>query len=344
MKATKLPSGNWRVQIQKNGKRYSFTARRKSDAIDNAEDFLKRKADVTETPLGDAIDEYIDLKSNVLSPSTVRGYKKVRRNNFQELMPVPVRELDSETIQRAINRMSADHSPKSVTNAYGLLTATLKIYAPKMLLNVTLPSERPKEYNVPTKDEVNRLIDAASENMKTAIMLAAFCSLRRSEIIALKSDDIEGDVIHVRAAVVQDKDGKMVTKSTKTFNGDRYIPIPQIVQNQINGKVGKICPISLSTITKEFCRIRKKAGVDCRFHDLRHYYASALHAIGVPDQYIMKYGGWKNPAMLHSVYRNTLSDYEEINAKKVTDYFDEINEDQNDKTNDLKNVKQEAEI
>lgn len=308
--------------MQKDGKRYSFTHKKKTTAKKMAEDFLERKADITATPLGIAIDEYIDLKSNVLSPSTVRGYRKVRRNNFQELMPVPVRELDSETIQRAINRMSADHSPKSVANAYGLLTATLKMYAPKILLNVTLPSERPKEYNVPTKDEVNRLIDAASENMKTAIMLAAFCSLRRSEIVALESEDIIGDTIHVSRAAVQGADGEITIKSTKTYNGDRYVPIPKIIQNHINGKQGRICPIALSTITKEFRRIRKFAGVDCRFHDLRHYYASSLHAIGVPDQYIMKYGGWKNPAMLHQVYRNTLSDYEEINARKATAYFD----------------------
>lgn len=315
-------SGSYRVQVQKDGKRYSFTAKKKSDAISQAETFLKRKADVTETPLGDAIDEYIELKSNVLSPSTVRGYMKVRRNNLQELMSVPVREIDSETIQRAINRMSADHSPKSVANAYGLLTATLKIYAPRMLLDVTLPTERPLEYNVPTREDINKLLDAASPNMKTAIMLAAFCSLRRSEIVALESSDITDNVIHVQRAAVQGPDGKITYKGTKTYNGDRYVPMPDVVMEQLQDKTGRVCPIALSTITKEFRRIRKLAGVNCRFHDLRHYYASALHAIGVPDQYIMKYGGWKNPAMLHQVYRNTLSDYEEINARKATDYFD----------------------
>ncbi len=322
MKPQQLPSGKWRVQVQKDGKRYSFTHEKKTTAKKLAEDFVERKADITATPLGLAIDEYIELKSNVLSPSTIRGYKKVRRNNLQELMPVPVREIDSETIQRAINRMSADHSPKSVANAYGLLTATLKIYAPRMLLDVTLPTERPLEYNVPTREDINKLLAAASPNMKTAIMLAAFCSLRRGEIVALESSDITDNVIHVQRAAVQGADGKITFKGTKTYNGDRYVPMPEIVTEQLQDKTGRVCPIALSTITKEFRRIRKKAGVDCRFHDLRHYYASALHAIGVPDQYIMKYGGWKNPSMLHKVYRNTLSDYEAINARKVTDFFD----------------------
>lgn len=316
-------SGAYRVQVQKDGKRYSFTAKKKSDAIRQAEEFLKRKADVTETPLGDAINEYIAMKENVLSPSTIRGYKKVRRNNFQELMPIPVRELDSETIQRAINRMSANHSPKSVANAYGLLTATLSMYAPMMRLEVTLPSERPQEYNVPTKEDVDKLLTAASPNMKTAIMLAAYCSLRRGEIVALDSSDINGNVIHVKQAAVQGPDGKITIKSTKTYKSDRYVTMPDKLVKIVEGKTGRICPIALSTITKEFRRIRKKAGVNCRFHDLRHYYASALHAIGVPDQYVMKSGGWKNPAMLHKVYRNTLSDFEKINTDKAVNYFDD---------------------
>lgn len=322
MKAVKRGS-KYRVQVQHKGKRYSFTAKKKSDAIQKAEDFLKCKADVTETPLGDAIDEYIELKKDVLSPSTIRGYEKMRRNNLQELMPIPIRELDSETIQRAVSRMSANHSPKSVANAYGLLTATLKLYAPMMHLDVTLPSERPMNYNVPTKEDVDKLLTAASQNMKTAIMLAAYCSLRRGEIVALNSSDIQGNVIHVRHASVQGPDGETTVKGTKTYKSDRYVTMPDKLMQHIKGKEGKVCPIALSTITKEFRRIRKKAGIECRFHDLRHYYASALHAILVPDQYIMKSGGWKNPAMLHKVYRNTLSDFEKINTDKAVNYFDD---------------------
>lgn len=323
MKATKLPSGNWRVQVMHNGKRYSFTDKKKKDAEDKARIFLEQKADVTATPLGEAIDQYIEIKRNVLSPATIRGYEKIKRNNLLDLMDIPIRDLDSETVQRSINRMSADKSPKTVANAYGLVTATLCIYAPAMRLQVTLPAAEPKEYNIPITRDLNKLLDAASDNMKTAIMLAAFCSMRRSEICALRSEDINGNVIHIRRAYVQDSDGKTVEKSTKTYKSDRYVTAPDMLINYIKGKVGRICPIALSTLTKEFGRIRKKAGVDCRFHDLRHYYASALHAIGVPDQYVMKSGGWKTDSVLKRVYRNTLSDFEKANAKKAAQYFAE---------------------
>ncbi|MBR0090420.1 MAG: site-specific integrase, partial [Lachnospiraceae bacterium] len=63
------------------------------------------------------------------------------------------------------------------------------------------------------------------------------------------------------------------------------------------------------------------AGMKCRFHDLRHYSASILHAIGVPDQYIMERGGWSDDRVLKAVYRNTLDDQSKAFTKKANDYF-----------------------
>lgn len=322
MKAIKR-GNKWRVQVQYNGKRYSFTAKTKKAAKDKAKEFLERKADAAAMPLGEAIDQYIEIKENVLSPATVRGYDKIRRNNLQDIMDVSIRDLTDEMIQRSVNIMAADHAPKTVANAYGLVSATLGVYAPNMHPQITLPAEEPQEYDIPVIRDLNKLLDAASENMKTAIMLAAFCSMRRSEICALRSEDIEGNIIHVKRAYVHNKDGETVDKITKNYDSDRYVTAPDMLINHIKGKEGRVCPIALSTVTKEFGRISKKAGVKCRFHDLRHYYASALHAIGVPDQYIQKSGGWKTDTILKKVYRNTLSDFEKANAKKAAKYFAE---------------------
>ncbi|MBP3296406.1 MAG: tyrosine-type recombinase/integrase, partial [Lachnospiraceae bacterium] len=71
-----------------------------------------------------------------------------------------------------------------------------------------------------------------------------------------------------------------------------------------------------------FCRLRNRLGMECRFHDLRHYAASILHAIGVPDQYIMERGGWSTDGTLKAIYRNTLSDKSRQFSAKANDYFD----------------------
>ena len=322
MKPTQLPSGSWRIQIQRDGRRYNFTAKDKETAIQNAEAFLKVRSDVTYTLLGDAIDKYIDLKRNVLSPSTIRGYESIRKSCLPELMQMPLRDLNSMILQQAVNELSANHSPKTVRNIYGLIISTVRMFAPALSVTVRLPQKRRAEYHVPSSDEVALMLSQSlTDDLRTAIMLAAFCGLRRSEIIALESDDITGDTIHVHRAAVHDSEYNVVIKSPKTYESDRYVRMPDLVREQITGKTGRIVPIGLSTLTRQFVTLRKSLGLRCRFHDLRHYYASFQHAIGIPDQYIMQSGGWRSDSILKSVYRNTLDDVKKENDDQINSFI-----------------------
>lgn len=321
MKIRQLPSGSWTTQVQINGKRKSITHKSKTECKRLAMEYASRRSDTLSVPLGNLIDNYIDDKRNVLSPSTVERYERIRERHFQRLMIVPANKLTSERIQREINLMSAEYAPKTVRNAYGLITATLDLYAPEVKFRVTMPAKRKIEYHIPTTEEVNALLAAASPNMKTAIMLAAFCGLRRGEIAALTDSDIHDNVLHVSKSAVIDSNHQTVIKTPKTYHSDRIVMMPDIVKNHLEGKVGKICPIALSTITREFDALRDRLGMKCRFHDLRHYYASILHAIGVPDQYIMEQGGWKSDFMLKAVYRNTLDDMRAKNNAKINSFF-----------------------
>lgn len=321
MKAVKLPSGSWRVQIQVNGSRKSITRKTKKEAEAAAADFVLRNASAPAAPLGVLVDKYIESRENIVSPQTIVGYEKIRRNNLTELYDVPVCDLTSEKVQSAVNLMALSHTPKSVKNAYGLISATLRVYAPEKRLHVSMPAAVPVEYNLPSEEDLWRLIDEASENMKTAIMLAAFCSLRREEIAALRSEDIEGNKIHVRRAIVHDKHGEDVEKTTKTYKSDRVVVAPSFLIDHIKGKEGRICPIALATITGSFVKLRNRLGLKCRFHDLRHYYASDLHAHRVPDVYIMKFGGWKSAETLNRIYRNTLDDFEKKYADDAAEIF-----------------------
>ena len=322
MKLQKLPSGSYRIQIQRDGKRYSFTAKDKDTAIANAQAFLKVQEDITYMKLGDAIDEYIDLKRNVLSPSTIRGYEQIRQNHLPELMNTPIRELNSIVLQQAVNELSVDRSPKTVRNIYGLITSTIRMCAPALSVTVRLPQKRRAEYHVPSSDEVSLMLSQSlTDDLRTAIMLAAFCGLRRSEIIALESDDITGDTIHVHRAAVHDSEYNVVIKSPKTYESDRYVRMPDLVREQIAGKTGRIVPIGLSTLTRQFVTLRKSLGLRCRFHDLRHYYASFQHAINIPDQYIMESGGWRSDSILKSVYRNTLDDMKKENDDQINSFI-----------------------
>lgn len=66
--------------------------------------------------------------------------------------------------------------------------------------------------------------------------------------------------------------------------------------------------------------------VHFRFHDMQHYAASIIHAIGVQDQYqyIMQRGGWSSDHTLKAIYRGTIGEYTQKYNTMTLQYFDNM--------------------
>lgn len=345
--AKKLASGSWRCQVyshteeimQPDGsikkKRIykSFTSnipghKGKRDAEKQAADWAASKEAISKCKLtyGEALDRYIEARSSVLSPGTIREYKRSRKADLQGLMGKMLSDITQEQIQIEINKESLTHSPKSVRNMHGLLSAVFAAYRPEFVLRTALPKKvRPTLY-IPTETDIRKLMGyVEGTEMEIPVLLAAFGPMRRGEIAALRSDHIKGDIVHVEFAMALDENNKWVQKSTKSESGDRYIQFPSFVIKKLEGIDGKITSLKPNQISDRFIDIIKRAGLPkFRFHDLRHYSASIQHALGIPDAYIMQRGGWKSDAVLKNVYRHALED----SAKKMNgianQYFDTL--------------------
>ena len=319
-KAKKLKSGNWNVQIQINGKRYSCTGATKKEAQDKAKKVyagaeLEKRIPLT---VGKAIDDYILAKTGTLSPSTIKGYQSIRKNYLQDIMNLNISDLTQADVQIAVSNDSVKgKSPKTIRNAHGLLAAVIDIYRPNFVLKTRLPQNQKYEIRIFSEDEMRKVWQKAKGNKyELPILLASWMGLRMSEIRGLKFGDIKDGRLHVHSAIVAGPNGD-VEKGTKTTAGDRWIKIPEPILNLITANgVGPsedhICPYADITIYKNFQNICKKAGVEpCRFHDLRHFAASEAHALGVPDKYAMKRMGHKTDNMLKNVYQHTMRDKED---------------------------------
>ena len=96
------------------------------------------------------------------------------------------------------------------------LSAVLGIYRPDFTLRTDLPNKvRPSIY-VPTDKEVETLIKRVSgTQMEIPVLLAAFGPMRRSEICALTSDQIDGNIVHVDRAIVLNENYQWVIKKPK---------------------------------------------------------------------------------------------------------------------------------
>ena len=327
-KITKLPSGNYgtRVYDKKTKKQKHLTAPTKAELKRLVADYLYYKdRPLEDVTIKEAIDTYISNRSSVASPSTIHGYRQLQRNYYKNIEVFSVATITSEDIQREVNRWAEKLSPKTVRNIYSLLLSSIQAVYPDKAIKVRLPQKKVVEYAIPTEKEVSELIARADHDLKIAIMLAAIGTLRRGEIAALEYSDIKGNTIHVHRDRVKNERGEWVTKETaKTSASDRYIDFPQKVVDEIGQGEGRIIKRSPNDITKAFIKLRNELGLKCRFHDLRHYAASIMHAIGIPDQYIMARGGWGSDGVLKSVYRNTLTDKSKEFSDKTNDYMDKL--------------------
>ena len=333
-KAKKLKSGSWRCLVydytDQNGKRHyeSFTADTKKEAEYLAAEFSlnkKRHQKPANLSIKEAIHSYMDLKENILSPSTIRGYHQMF-SYFSDIEDVKIDKLNHRIIQQWINTLAKTHSSKTVKNAYGLLSATMKTFnCPSC--EVTLPQSKALSYTLPTDRDIEILLNYLKNNdrhMLIAVCLAAFGTLRRSEICALTAEDVTGNIIHVKNAMVIDRERCWQIKTTKTRSSDRFVELPAFVIS-LFPKTGSIVNLTPDIITKRLRTALKKLQLPLfRFHDLRHYSASIMHAMGIPDQYIMQRGGWKTDKVLKSVYRGTLDDYNKEFTYQINTYFEEM--------------------
>lgn len=329
-KPVELPSGAWRCQIMVNGERIDVidedpsVAHAKALAIKSG--LLEKHKPISIITVGQAIDRYIESKDSVLSPSTIRGYKQLRRDALQDLMDVRLPGLTQEAVQRSVNKMAKNKSPKYVRNAHGLLSAALAVYRPDFILRTTLPQKVKHEIGIPTTDEIAKLAEAAKgTDFELPFLLAAWMGLRTSEIRGLTWDCVQGDIIHIKSALVYG-DGGDTLKTTKTYSGNRKLKIPGYIKGLIDAtpRGGEyVVKTYRNQLYKRLDSLCKKCDVPhYRFHDLRHYQASVMLALGVPDKYAMERMGHASNNMLKTVYQHTMDDKAAEVSNVVDSYFE----------------------
>lgn len=335
-KAKKLPSGQWRTLVYSHkdldGKRRyeSFTADTKKESEYLAaqyalnKDQVKRPKNIT---IKQAVSEYIELKTPILSPSTITAYKSISNTLLDYIAESSVRDPDSTHLQKWVNSLTIDKSPKTVRNAWGLVVSAIKLYNPKADLSIELPAKKRPALYIPTDQEINTLLShIIGKELEIAVYLAAFGPMRRGEICAVESTDVKGNNIAVNKSMVLCEDKTWAIKQPKTYAGYRTIEYPDFVISRISGITGRLVKATPDQISHRFERALKSAKLPnhFRFHDLRHYAASIMHAIGVPDQYIMGRGGWASDYVLKSVYRNELDDQKRKFTNTINGYFDSM--------------------
>lgn len=345
--AKKLPSGSWRCQVfshyeeirQPDG---TIKKKRiyKSFTSDNPLKAGKKEAELmaaqyaaekklpssgSTVSFSEALESCIELKEPVLSPSTIRAYKNIGRmlnEKYPGFCSKRICDIEQNDIQRVIDGVAKERSPKTVRNYHGLITAVLTSNGSSLNVNTTLPQKVPASLYIPSDSDIQRLIDAVRETeLEIPVLLGAFCTMRRGEICALSLKDIKGNTIHIHQSMVLGLDKQWHLKPPKTVSSDRYIEAPDFVIQRIQ-QIGHITNLTPHSLTIMFGRVLERNNIPhFRFHDLRHYSASVKHALGIPDAYIMADGGWCSDGVLKNVYRHAMNDRRKEMTQKANEHF-----------------------
>ena len=332
--AKQMPSGNWRVQVflgtNADGKKMkkSITAPTRWQAEMLAAEFLETVQTArSKFTVAQAVRGYIDSKKNVLSPSTVYCYEIILKNRLQMLMPLDIHEVDSFVMQRAINEEAATKTRKTIAEAKNLIGAALKMYGVNPQWNVTLPPKVPKVNELPTAEQVIRMIRGTE--IELPCLLAMWLSLRMSEVRGLQFGDIKDGVLTIQRSKLYLGTQDVIRDLNKTFNSTRRLVVPAYIQSLIDriphqSETEFIVPLGYKYIKNHLTKLAKANGYQLTFHQLRHLNASVMLMLGIPDKYAMERGGWSSNGVLKSVYQHTFSAERKLVDERIDSFFNDL--------------------
>lgn len=258
--ATKLPSGNYRVLVQKtiDGKkiRKSFTSSSRAEAEYLAEQWKKNITEASKPEnrtIRELCEDYIELKRPILAPSTIAGYEKVLRNSFQDYLDMKMRDVTKVKLQRMIaDEAKRGISPKSISNAWGLLSSAMRMYDYEF--KVQLPEKADRVVQVLSPSVLVPLVEGT--DVELPCMLAMWCGLTISEIRGIRREDIRDGILYINRVVVDVNGVPTVKEQGKEEKRTRAIRLPEYILGLIP-KEDPIIKMGRNTVLKHFSEDRK---------------------------------------------------------------------------------------
>lgn len=338
----------WTVQLRLSGESISITRETEKAAVAEAmavkNGLIKAKAAKAKKTVTQAIDDYIACRSNVLSPATIRGYRFIQRGRFQTMMHRDIGSITQGQWQRAVNAEAKLCSAKTLQNAWRFLSSVI-VEATGEKITVRLPQVKPNEHPFLTPDQIPTFVEAIHGMPVEIPALLALSSLRRSELLDLKWEqvDLKNGVITVSGSAVYGEGGVLVRKKeNKNRNSTRIVPIIPPLRAALEAAqrrseyVVTMSPAGMFQQINRICEANNlpKVGI----HGLRHSFASLAYHLNVPEKVAMEIGGWSNDQTMRKIYTHIAKQDIAAHAKTFTAFFDNKTDNANENANEIKKV------
>lgn len=330
-KARQLPSGAWFCRVRIDGKDISITRDTEKEAVAEA---MAVKAGIKEASkkpkkktVTKAIDDYIEARRNILSPSTIRGYKTIQDNRFQSLMKKDIFVITQEECQRAVNLEAKIVKAKTLTNSWRFVSSVIFEETGQRFF-VRLPQIIPAERPWLTPEQIPVFVEAVKGDPIEIPALLALSSLRRSELINLrwKDVDLSKGILRVNGAAVFDENGQLVRKQeTKNKTSRRTVPIIPPLMDALRVAEQKGEYVVTWHPNAIMCRVNRVCSAhglpEVGLHGLRHSFASLSYHLNIPEKVVMEIGGWADNQTMRKIYTHISQKDVSDHANALTGFF-----------------------
>jgi integrase len=248
-----------------------------------------------EQPLAEWAEEFLSLARR-LSPSTQETYARdLRRYVLPRFGSYRLGRLPADEIENWLNdEIAFGIAPSSVHRHYRTLRRALAVAVEKQKL-LANPCDRVTPPRVPKREmvflswqEVIALAEAMHERYRPLIYLAVDSGMRWSELVGLRRSklDVHRRKVRVTEQLIRLESKEWLRKEPKTPASVRSITISPVTARVLADHLERLAPlgrddlvftnkvgnplISQSFWNHYFAPALRRAGVSCRFHDLRH--------------------------------------------------------------------------
>ena len=323
----RLPSGRWQASYWWQGERHTApqTWMSKGDAsawLAGQEDAIRRGAwsdpSAGQITVGQWATRWLEQRTD-LRPRTRSLYELLLRRHILPVFGSKHLPSVRPTQVASWRAELADSVPTTAAKAYRLLSE-LFAAAIRMGLVASNPCqvrgggrEHAPERPVASVAEVQALADAMPERFRLVVLLAAWCQLRRGELLGLQRQDVDtaGGVLDVERTRAVVGVGQLIGLP-KTDAGRRAVAVPPNILPDLASHLAlfvspapdawlfvgeKGGPVTPGVLYDAWAEARQKVGrADLRLHDLRHAGLTWAAATGASVAELMRRGGHSSSA------------------------------------------------
>lgn len=331
MATPKWDGRRWRIQVRKDGRRFSFSSsvqgakgRRECQQKYDAWFFGETTGFKT---VGRVASEYLDdLKARCgeNAPAVLQNQSYIRLYVLPRCEDKKICKMTLRDWQGIINNATGRNKPlseKTLKNLRGMIMGIIKfgyedyqcemprgkLYIPK--------GHAKKEKEILQKDEIRRLFEPCEELFYHPLFcFLALTGLRPSEALGIQRGDVCGDRVYIRRSINAKGD---INTDCKNKNAKRMIPLGKLAKAIIDDTIARNDALNLrtewifcskdgsqgnqSTMRNQWLALKKARGLSGTVYSLRHTFVSMMKNV-MPEQMVKDIVG-------HGVHMSTFETY-----------------------------------